>query len=312
VEYVALSGDSGTVQGRVLTVRPQGQPPAETAVGRTEAVRGRLSSTRVELSFGGARARGGARMGTASFMLEQTGGRGHPAPLVFHRASPAAFDAAVADLDGEVRRANRSADQQQAIDDAGSLVAADLGAVNSATEQTATAVGAIAPEITTTMDDLAAAAAQQAQVGADVSSAGDPTSVGAIDACSDAALVGDDAGDVVSDAEVVGADAVGVQDGVDQMRRLADVLGADTATLSRRENALRSYRPSSLPSVTAAVQARAAASTAVAGDVAGVNRDIAVVNRAVRQADADAVAAAGLISCGPPSPPPTVTEPPIS
>jgi hypothetical protein len=111
---------------------------------------------------------------------------------------------------------------------------------------------------------------------------------------------------------VVGADAAGVQDDVDQLRRLTGVLGSDTTTLRGREAALRSYRPSSLPSVTTAMQAEAAATTAVAGDVAGTNGDIAAVNRAVRQADADAVAAVGRVSCGSPVTPPTVTEPSIS
>jgi hypothetical protein len=312
VEYLALSGGSGVVHGRALTVRPSGVPPAETAVGRTQTVHGRFTPTRIELSIGGARVRRGARTGTSSFMLEPTGTAGQAGPLVFHRATPAAFEAAVAGLDGQVRGANRSADRRQAIDDAGGRVSADLAALGSSTTRTATAVDAISPEVRTTMDDLMATAAQESQVGVDVSSTGDPTSFGAIDACAGVALVADDAGAVVSDAEVVEADAVGVQNGVDQLRRMVVILQADAAALRTREAALRSYHPSSLPSRPTAVRAGEAATTAVAADVAGTNRDIATVNLAVRRAKADAAATVGQASCATSTPPPSVTEPSIS
>jgi hypothetical protein len=311
VEYLALSGDSGAVEGRAVSVQPSGVPPAETAVGRTEAVHGRLSPSQVELSIGGAQVRRGVRTGISSFVLEPTGTAGHRAPLVFHRASPAAFEAAVAGLDGRVRGANRSADQRQAVDDAGVRVAADLAAVSSSTNQTATAVGAIAPEVQSAMGDLTATVAQESQVGADVASAGDPTSFGAIDACFDVALVADDAAEVVTDAEVVEADALGVQDDVDQLRRLVAMLEVDAAALRRNEATLRSYRPASVPSLASAHQDGAAATTAAGGAVASTNRDIAAVNGAVRMADADAMAASGQVSCGIPPPPPAVTEPSI-
>jgi hypothetical protein len=172
VEYLALSGDSGPVSGRARIVRSGGIPPTETASGSTVAVSGTLSATRVKLSFVGAGTRQGTRIGASSFTLGRVGPPGRRAPLVFRRASVAAFDAAVTGLDDEVGGADRLAGREQAVIAAGARVATDLGDLGQATTQAATTVAAQAglaakaaasSDVSSADDDLARSTGRSAR-----------------------------------------------------------------------------------------------------------------------------------------------------